>query len=230
MVVLPGELQEFLEEGGELHNECAPVGLMQSAGRLTAVRFVRTRPGEPGRDGRRLPVAVAGSEFEIEVDTVILATGQFPDCGWIGGSLSGQLVGADEWLSSGGAQQTAHPKIFAAGDFALGATTLIRAIGHAKECAVEVHRFLSGGTRPRQVASIGPSFQSKASGGRTTGRTIEMNAIPIHPMPSLPLDRRGLSEEVETGYEQPQALMEASRCYLCHYKFEIIDCEVRAVR
>ncbi len=88
---------------------------------------------------------------------------------------------------------------------------------------MQVHRFLSGETRLHKVASVGPSFQSKASGGRTTGRTTEMNAIPIHRMPTLPLDRRGLSDEVETGYEQPQALMEASRCYLCHYKFEIID-------
>jgi formate dehydrogenase major subunit len=223
MVVLPGELQEFLEEGGELHNECAPVELLQSAGQLTAVRFERTRPGEPGRDGRRLPVVIVDSGFDIEADTVILATGQFPDCAWIGGSLSSQLVGADRWLSSGGGQQTAHPKIFAAGDFALGATTLIQAIGHAKECAVKVDCFLSGEPRLQKVASVAPSFQSKAASGRTTGRTSAMNAIPIHRMPTLPLDRRGLSDEVETGYERPQALMESSRCYLCHYKFEIID-------
>jgi formate dehydrogenase major subunit len=50
-----------------------------------------------------------------------------------------------------------------------------------------------------------------------------MNAIPIRPMPTLPLDRRTLGDEVETGYERPQALLEASRCYLCHYKFEIVD-------
>ena len=52
---------------------------------------------------------------------------------------------------------------------------------------------------------------------------VEMNAIAIHPMPTLPIDRRGLTEEVEIGYEEPKALMEASRCYLCHYKFEIVD-------
>jgi NADPH-dependent glutamate synthase beta subunit-like oxidoreductase len=101
-------------------------------------------------------VPIAGSEFEIEADRVILATGQFPDCGWIGGSLSAQLVGADRWLSSGDAHQTAHPKLFAAGDFALGASTLIQAIGHAKECAVQVHCFLNGGAHG--AAAIGPAF------------------------------------------------------------------------
>jgi NADPH-dependent glutamate synthase beta subunit-like oxidoreductase/ferredoxin len=223
MVVLPGELEEFLEEGGELHNECVPLGFSGSNGKLTAVRFVRTRPGEPGRDGRRLPVEIAGSEFEVEADSAILATGQFPDCGWIGNSLSRKLVGSDRWLSSGSGHKTAHGKVFVAGDFALGASTLIQAIGHAKECAVKVDGFLAGTSRLRRVAAIGASFQSKVAGGRSTGRTVEMNVIPIHPMPTLPIDRRGPTEEVETGYEEPKALMEASRCYLCHYKFEIVD-------
>ena len=223
MIVLPGELEEFLEEGGDLHNESAPVSLLGSNGKLIAVRFVRTRPGELGRDGRRLPVEIAGSNFELDADSAILATGQFPDSRWINGPLARQLVGPDQWLSSGRAQQTAQRKIFVAGDFALGATTLIQAIGHAKECAAQVHRYLAGGSNIRQVASVGPSFQSKSPGGATTGRTPEMNAIPVHRMPTLPLDRRALVDEVETGYEQPQALLEASRCYLCHYKFEIVD-------
>ena len=223
MVVLPGELEQFLEEGGELREACAPVGFSGFNGRLSAVRFVRTRSGEPGRDGRRSPVPVPDSEFEIDADSAVLATGQFPDCRWIDGLLARQLVGADQWLSSGSAHLTAHRKIFAAGDFALGATTLIQAIGHAKQCANEVDRFLSGAPRLRRVVSVGPSFQSKVAGGRTTGRTPDMNAIPIHRMPTLPLDRRTFGDEVETGYEQPQALLEASRCYLCHYKFEIVD-------
>jgi NADPH-dependent glutamate synthase beta subunit-like oxidoreductase/ferredoxin len=223
MVVLPGELEEFLEEGGELRNECAPVRLFGSNGRLAAARFMRTRPGDLGLDGRRLPVAIAGTGFELDADSVILATGQFPDSSWIDSALAPRLVGADQWLSSGSAQQTAHRKIFVAGDFALGASTLIQAIGHAKECAAQVHRYLVGGSSPRQVAAVGPSFGSKLPGGKTTGRTPDMNAIPVHRMPNLPLDRRSLCDEVETGYERPQALLEASRCYLCHYKFEIVD-------
>jgi NADPH-dependent glutamate synthase beta subunit-like oxidoreductase/ferredoxin len=223
MVVLPGELDEYLEEGGELHNDCVPIGFGSSSGVLDRVRFVRTRGGERGKDGRRLPVEIAGSEFEVEVEGVILATGQSPDCGWIGAPLDRQLVGTDSWLSSGSAQRTAHRKVFVAGDFALGPTTLIQAIGHAKECAAQVDLRLSGRRRMQAAVSIGTSFQSKVPGGKTTGRTPEMNAIALHRMPTLPLDRRGLTEEVETGLEQPHALLEASRCYLCHYKFEIVD-------
>jgi formate dehydrogenase major subunit len=100
---------------------------------------------------------------------------------------------------------------------------LIDAIGHAKKCARVVDHFLSGRERTRSLVQIGASAQTKAGKGRGTGRTAQMNAIPLHPMPTLQLDQRGRDAEVETGYEQPQALAEASRCYLCHYKFEIND-------
>jgi formate dehydrogenase major subunit len=119
--------------------------------------------------------------------------------------------------------QTAQRNIFVAGDFALGATTLIQAIGHAKECARKVDEWLTGAPRTKRVARISTAFRSKLPGGRTTGRTAEMNVIPIHPMPTLAVASRGLEAEVETGFAEPVASEEASRCYLCHYKFEIVD-------
>ena len=50
-----------------------------------------------------------------------------------------------------------------------------------------------------------------------------MNVIPIHPMPVLAVADRKLEAEVEIGFARAAAQEEASRCYLCHYKFEIID-------
>lgn len=223
MVVLPGELEELLEEGGHLETNCAPSGFLGDRGKVIGVRCVRTRPGEPGHDGRRAPVEIPGAELEIGADTVILATGQFPQAGWIDAALAPKLVARDGWLASGTGHQTAQRNIFVAGDFALGATTLIQAIGHAKECARKVDEWLTGGPRRKQIAQIGPAFRSKLPGGRTTGRTAEMNVIPIHPMPTLAVAARGLRVEVETGFAEPVAKEEASRCYLCHYKFEIVD-------
>jgi formate dehydrogenase major subunit len=223
MVVLPGEVEELLEEGGHLETNCSPVEFLGRDGRVGGVRFVRTRQGEPGPDGRRLPVQVPGSGMDIGADTVILATGQFPQAAWIDPALRSPLVARDGWLASGRAQQTALPNVFAAGDFAIGASTLIQAIGHARECARKVDAWLMKGTRTTKVARATAPFQSKVPGGRTTGRTFAMNAIPIHPMPTLAPRERGLEAEVETGYGKPAAREEASRCYLCHYKFEIVD-------
>ena len=223
MVILPGELEALLEEGGHLETNYAPVEFLGDHGSVIGARFVRTRQGEPGRDGRRVPVDVPGSELDIGADTVILATGQFPDTHWIGSGLTRKLVAKDGWLSGGGAQETAQPNLFAAGDFALGATTLIQAIGHARECARKVDAWLRGVQRSPARALTGPVFQSKLPGGRDTGRTPQMNVIPIHAMPVLPPGERKFDAEVETGYPADTASAEASRCYLCHYKFEIID-------
>ena len=225
MVVLPGELEALLEEGGHFETNYAPVEFLGEGGQTAGVRFVRTRKGEPGRDGRSIPINVPGSELDIGADTVILATGQFPDTQWIGSELSRKLVAKDGWLASGTAQQTGHSNLFAAGDFALGATTLIQAIGHARECARKVDAWLSNHRSRRAAGQVraGPVFQSKVAGGRGTGRTAAMNSIPIHPMPVLSLARRKLDSEVETGYAPDVAVAEASRCYLCHYKFEIVD-------
>ncbi|HKQ24816.1 MAG TPA: FAD-dependent oxidoreductase [Burkholderiales bacterium] len=223
MMVLPGELEELLEEGGHLETNCAPLSFLGHQGKVIGARFVRTRQGKPGSDGRRAPVEIPGTEFEIGADAVILATGQFPQSRWIDAALAPKLVARDGWLASGTAHQTAQRNIFVAGDFALGATTLIQAIGHAKECARAVDEWLTDAPRMKQFVHIGAAFRSKVPGGRTTGRTAEMNVIPIHPMPRVAVPERGLEAEVETGFAIPVAKEEASRCYLCHYKFEIVD-------
>lgn len=222
MVVLPGEVDELLDEGSRLHNHCSPLGFT-GRGTVAGVRLVRTEPGEPGNDNRRLPREVPGSELLAEADNVILATGQFPDAAWLGEDFSGRLLNDDGWLSSGTAYRTAHPKVFAAGDFALGATTLIQAIGHARHCAKSVDEYLTSAARLETVARAGQAFYSKSVDGRGTGRSAQMNVIPLHPMPVLPVEQRIGEAEVETGYDTETAEQAASRCYLCHYKFEIID-------
>lgn len=223
MVVLPGELEELLDEGGHLETNCAPVEFLAHDAAIAGMRFVRTRPGEPGLDGRRLPVDIPGSRLDIGADTIILATGQFPQTAWIDPALQPGLVSHDGWLASGSAQRTAQANIFAAGDFALGASTLIQAIGHARECARQVDAWLMGRVPAPARACVSPAFQSKTPGGHGTGRTAQMNVIPIHPMPTLPVAKRDLSTEVETGFARATAREEAARCYLCHYKFEIVD-------
>jgi NADPH-dependent glutamate synthase beta subunit-like oxidoreductase/NAD-dependent dihydropyrimidine dehydrogenase PreA subunit len=223
MVVLPGEIEELLEEGGGLQPNYSPSEFLGQAGTATGVRFTGTRNGAPGRDGRKLPVDVPGSELALHGDSVILATGQFPMTDWIDEPLKETLVNNDGWLASGNAHATSQANIFAAGDFALGATTLIQAIGHARECARRVNSWLTGAVPMRARASVGPIFQSKVPGGHDTGRTPQMNVIPIHAMPTQPVSARTLSVEVEAGFSRETASEEASRCYLCHYKFEIID-------
>ena len=182
-------------------------------GNVKAMRFIRTELGEPDDSGRRRPVDIPGSEFEVDCDTVLLATGQFPETSWIGSALGEALVGEDQWLQSGPEATTSKAQVFAAGDFAQGASSLIEAIGHAKDCARKVDLFLMGEERLHDAALVRDA--------EATGRIREMDAVDRQQMPSIPVAQRSLSAEVETGYDAPLAIDETQRCYLCHHKYEI---------
>jgi formate dehydrogenase major subunit len=213
MLITPGELEELNHEGIPMHFMVAPKSFVGENGHVAAMRFVRTELGEADASGRRKPVEVPGSEFDVPATTVLLATGQFPETSWIQGGVREQLVDKDEWLKSGKAQKTASPKIFVAGDFATGARTLIEAIAHGKESAAQVDTFLMGGERLQKVAQI--------EDVTVTGRIREMDYVDRQPMPTLPVHYRSLAAEVEQGFTPDLAVEETQRCYLCHYKFEI---------
>lgn len=220
MVVLPGELEELLHEGGVLQTHCTPTAFLTSNGRLSGVCFRRTRAVDTGSRGKRRIAEIPGSEFDVPAETVILATGQFPDTSW---TDMPRLLDDRQRLANDGDARTGLAHVFAAGDFSLGPTTIIQAVAHARECARRVDEFLMQSSRLQQVVQIGAMFQSKARDGRTTGRRPEMNRIPLHPMPTCSVSERGREQEVELGYPEPTAVEAASRCYLCHYKFEILD-------
>jgi len=207
MLMTPGELEELDREGIPMEFMVSPAEYLgDGSGKLRAVRFVRNELGEPDASGRRRPLPVAGSEFEVPAAAVLLATGQFPDLGWIPEALR-------QKLGHPGSLKTADEKIFLAGDFSQGESSLIRAIGHAKQTAREVDRFLTG--RDRLADAV---FVEDAPG---TGRIREMDSVALTPMPALEIPGRGLRDEVERGFTETLAVEEAQRCYLCHYKFEI---------
>ncbi len=213
MLITPGELEELEHESIPMHFMVSPVSYIEKNGRVGAMRFIRTELGEPDASGRRRPVEIPGSEFELPADTVLLATGQFPDTSWIDEELQKLLVAPDKWLKSGSSSQTAHPRIFVAGDFATGASSLINAIGHAKRCALAVDNFLMGTERLKEAALI--------EDATATGRIREMDYVPRQKMPVLGKEARTLAAEVELGFNEELAVDETQRCYLCHYKFEI---------
>ncbi len=213
MLVTPGELEELEHEHIPLETMVTPKAYIGENGQMKAMQFIRTELGTPDASGRRRPVEIKGSEFEIPVDTVLLATGQFPDTGWIDDALKADLASEDGWLKSGSAYATAKDKIFAAGDYATGASSLIQAIGHAKESARAVDQFLMGKVRLKDFAKIEDVTES--------GRIREMDAVPLQAMPTLGLEQRDLPTEVELGFGEEASVDEAQRCYQCHYKYEI---------
>lgn len=212
MLVTEEELVELEHEGIPVEYLANPAAYAGN-GAIQTIQFTRTSLGDPDASGRRRPMEVPGSAFDVPATAVLLATGQFPETSWIDDPLRTQLVGGDNWLRSGRSVTTGHERIFVAGDFALGATTLIDAIGHAKKCAREVDRRLMGKDRLVDIALI--------EAVKGNDRDPKANEIRRFTMPTIPLEERSLTAEVESGYLRREATQEALRCYLCHYKYEI---------
>ncbi len=101
--------------------------------------------GEPDESGRRRPVKKEGSEFIIEVDTVVSALGTYPNplvpstTPDLETSKKGTIV-ADEATGT-----TSKPKVWAGGDIVTGAATVISAMGAGKRAAASIHQFLMQG-------------------------------------------------------------------------------------
>ena len=138
------EVHHAKEEGIRFQMLTNPVEILgDEKGWVRAIRCIRMELGEPDESGRRSPVPVPGSEFEIPTETVIMALGTSPNplivrtTAGLEATRRGGLV-ADE---NG---QTTRPGIFAGGDAVTGAATVILAMGAGRKAAAAIDAYLKG--------------------------------------------------------------------------------------
>lgn len=218
MVVLPGEVQELLNENGAMNYFQTPYKFIGKTS-VEQVEFLKTMINV--KEGKQVLGIEKGSSINIDTDSVILATGQRADTQWVSGQTGESIMAGQLGLSIVNEFDTPHPKVFVAGDFATGATTLIDAIAHGRKAALRVTRFLTGASSPTKKIKIErKKFATDFEGGQFP-RTQEMNVIPIQPVPVINATDRIDGAEVELGYDQTLTDQAGKRCYLCHYKFEI---------
>jgi len=116
--------------------------LADSNGWVKGMRCIRMELGEPDESGRRRPIPIPGSEFEIEVDMVIMALGTrpnpivFTDADKLQRTKHGTVV-ADPVTG-----KTTMPRVWAGGDIVTGAATVISAMGAGKRAAADIHSYL----------------------------------------------------------------------------------------
>ncbi len=139
------EFQHAEEEGAIFDFLTNPVEILaDGTGSVSGLRCVRMELGEPDKSGRRRPVPIAGSEFDMEADTVIMALGTSPnplvfiDAQGLERSRHGTAV-AD--VETG---RTSKPRVWAGGDVVTGAATVISAMGAGKRAAADIQEFLRG--------------------------------------------------------------------------------------
>ncbi|MGN0405582.1 MAG: NADPH-dependent glutamate synthase [Bariatricus sp.] len=143
---LPARVEEVhhaKEEGVQFDLLTNPVEILAEDGWVKGIKCVRMELGEPDASGRRRPVAVEGSEFVIDVDTVIMSLGTSPNP-LISSTTEGLEV--NKWkciVADEETGKTSKEGVYAGGDAVTGAATVILAMGAGKAGAKGIHEFLS---------------------------------------------------------------------------------------
>lgn len=151
---VPARAEEFHhaeEEGIVFDFLTNPVEILSDEKNAVAgMRCIRMELGEPDASGRRRPIEIPGSEFDMAVDTVIFALGTSPnplvfvDADGLKRTRHG-TVAADEETG-----RTTLARVWAGGDVVTGAATVVSAMGAGKRAAADINRFLRGESEPWQ--------------------------------------------------------------------------------
>ena len=136
------EVEHAKEEGIEFKTLCNPVEILGGEdGRVNGIKCVRMELGEPDASGRRRPIAIEGSEFVLDVDTVIMALGTSPNP-LIRSTTPGLDTNRKGGLIVDENEMTTRTGVFAGGDAVTGAATVILAMGAGKKGAAAIDAYL----------------------------------------------------------------------------------------
>jgi NADPH-dependent glutamate synthase beta subunit-like oxidoreductase len=202
------EIEESLLEGIVLKPSLGPKQFLGKNGKLTGLEVIRCI-SVFDENKRFNPKFAPGTETVIPCDTAILAIGQTSDLSFLKPEDRLETTRQGTLKINPDTLMTTAPGIFAAGDIAFGPRLIINAVADGKKAAEEIDKYLRG------------------SGWKPKEKFVQITVLNHHQMaehydeysrltiPALPLERRTGVAEVETGYTEAQARMEARRCLQC---------------
>ncbi len=213
------EIQAAEAEGVRIEYLAAPQEVIVRDGAVAGLRCIRMELTEPDSSGRRRPVPIPGSEFDMDLDQIIPAIGQVPDLSAIE-EISGLRF--SRWGTTEVdpvTYATDREGVFAGGDLQTGPWVAIGAIAAGREAAESIARYIDGkdlseGREP--ALNDNPAYRPVPTDTASQPRAA---------MPMLPAAKRiGNFDEVELGYEEDTGQSEAGRCLNCGYCCECYEC------
>jgi NADH-quinone oxidoreductase subunit F len=206
------EIEEALEEGVEIVFLRAPAAVSVRDGRVSGLRCVKMKMGAPDASGRRRPIPIEGSEYEMEADLIIPAIGQVPDNGPFEDIQGLEFSGRGTIKVDAQTLATGRDGVYAGGDAVTGPATVVEAIAAGKRAAYFMHAYIQGIPTPRY-----PSLPVKRRNvARLELSEEQLESLQCPTIPKLPMDRRKSTfEQVELGYTEKMARDEAKRCLRC---------------
>jgi NADH-quinone oxidoreductase subunit F len=208
------ELREAKEEGVHIHTLTNPIEITSKDGKVTGIRCVNMELKEFDNSARKTPYPVQGSEFDIGVDTVIVAIGQQPETEFAEGTdiktRRNRTIVIDEQTMN-----TGVPGVFAGGDVATGPRTVIECIAAGQKAATSIVKYLQKLDEHKRNEGAVTEYPSVPP---TDEELKEKNRISVKKIPAV-LRARNF-HEVSMTMKPDEAKLEASRCLRCDLEVE----------
>ncbi|SEM18621.1 NADH-quinone oxidoreductase subunit F [Syntrophus gentianae] len=210
------EIEAAEHEGIKIEYLVAPLKVIGSDGKVTGIECQRMKLGDYDSSGRKRPVVIEGSNFTLDVTTVIAAIGQTPDLSFVpqeSGVAVNKWSTFDVW-TDGFRSGTTNPKFFAGGDAVTGPSTVIKAIAAGHQAADDIDASI-------RKKNGEPAWTPPPEEEITIPFIIDEDTeeFPMARMPELEASARKANfQEVEVGYTRALAMKEATRCIRCDAK------------
>jgi NADH-quinone oxidoreductase subunit F len=225
MPASPEEITAAEAEGITIKTLVTPVKITAQEGIVTGFTCIQNKLGRKDASGRRIPVPIPGSEFTVELDTLIIAIGEDPALEWAsseGITVKNNIIIVTDTETLG----TNRPGVFAGGDAASENHTVVNAIADGKKAAVMITRYLRGEPLKQATLHQPPSVYIAPVEPESYQKTDERVAVPLEPA----VDRISNFDEVEKTLPESDALREAIRCIRCDLKFTQPHKETMAIK
>ncbi len=224
MPAVADEVEETEQEGINIDFLTAPVRVLANGSAVCKLQCVRMRLGAPDESGRRRPEPISGSEYTLEVDTVIAALGQETDLALWRDQVQvehGLLLSSNATEVAPLRQGALRKGVFVGGDAATGFGTVAHAVGSGKRAALAIDRYLRGET----LEGFPPLSQAMRVVASDIDPTVvhfeDLNLAYFQEEPRTPQAQRAAAErvkdlsEVNLGFTADQTQREAERCFSC---------------
>jgi NADH-quinone oxidoreductase subunit F len=210
------EIEAAIEEGVDLQFLVAPVAVLSENGRARGVRCLRMKLGDLDASGRPRPMPIEGSEFTIELDTLIPAIGERADSSVY---TAKDRLNISKWgtVEVGPNLWTGREGVFAGGDAVTGPGTVVEAMAAGKTAAEMIEKYLEGKPLDKDYELSRPSVYIEP---------VELSEEEVAKpkrvkVPRLPRSARKKNfREVELGLSEAAAVAEARRCLRCELETE----------
>jgi formate dehydrogenase beta subunit len=220
MPAAPYEIDTAIKEGVKFEFLTNPVSVLQKNGKVKGLRCVKMELGAPDASGRRSPIEIPGSEFDMDCDSFIMAVGQISELDFLKDAPEiktekGKTIAVDEYT-----HMTDMPGVFAGGDAMTGPISIVDSNRDGKNAARRIDEYIKTGAFNITDEDIFEKLLMKI-GVYDKKEIIDYPDFPAgNPAAKQveePVEKRiGNFSETEKGFTSDDAVYEAARCMRCY--------------